>query len=168
MIPTSRREDAPRRSERRRTRLSASIIALALVPALLGAATVVTAQAPSSPPTLSRLAGTSVCATMCYMSGTEPRPGRVGVRELRQNLSVYLDRVKRGETLEVTEHGQPVAQLGPRRSASISILDQMIADGRATAATVDHRTIRLPARIQDAAGPTLSDILREMRDEEYR
>ena len=32
-------------------------------------------------------------------------PARVGVRELRQNLSVYLDRVKAGETLTVTEHG---------------------------------------------------------------
>lgn len=37
----------------------------------------------------------------------------VGVRELRQNLSVYLDRVKAGETLRVTEHGRPVAQLAP-------------------------------------------------------
>jgi prevent-host-death family protein len=38
---------------------------------------------------------------------------RVGVRELRQNLSVYLRRVSRGETLEVTERGQPVATLQP-------------------------------------------------------
>ncbi|HWJ44225.1 MAG TPA: type II toxin-antitoxin system prevent-host-death family antitoxin [Gaiellaceae bacterium] len=38
---------------------------------------------------------------------------RVGVRELRQNLSVYLRRVRRGETLEVTERGQPVAILQP-------------------------------------------------------
>lgn len=102
------------------------------------------------------------------MSESERRPARVGVRELRQNLSVYLDRVKQGETLEVTEHGQPVAQLGPRRSAPISTLDQMIADGRATAATIDHRAVRLPTTILDAAGPSLSDILREMRNEEYR
>jgi prevent-host-death family protein len=38
---------------------------------------------------------------------------RVGVRELRQNLSVYLRRVRRGETLEVTERGRPVATLHP-------------------------------------------------------
>ena len=38
---------------------------------------------------------------------------RVGVRELRQNLSVYLRRVRRGETLEVTERGRPVALLQP-------------------------------------------------------
>jgi prevent-host-death family protein len=39
--------------------------------------------------------------------------GRVGVRELRQNLSVYLRRVRRGEALEVTERGIPVARLSP-------------------------------------------------------
>ena len=42
---------------------------------------------------------------------------RVGVRELRQNLSVYLRRVRRGETLEVTERGEPVAVLQPTPSA---------------------------------------------------
>lgn len=36
---------------------------------------------------------------------------QVGVRELRQNLSVYLRRVAEGETLEVTERGRPVARL---------------------------------------------------------
>lgn len=37
----------------------------------------------------------------------------VGVRELRQNLSRYLDRVKDGETLTVTERGHEVARLVP-------------------------------------------------------
>jgi prevent-host-death family protein len=42
---------------------------------------------------------------------------RVGVRELRQNLSVYLRRVKAGERLEVTERGEPVARLEPLADA---------------------------------------------------
>ena len=37
----------------------------------------------------------------------------VGVRELRQNLSRYLQRVKAGESLTVTEHGREVAYLTP-------------------------------------------------------
>jgi prevent-host-death family protein len=37
----------------------------------------------------------------------------VGVRELRQNLSRYLDVVKAGESLVVTEHGREVARLVP-------------------------------------------------------
>ena len=86
---------------------------------------------------------------MCYMSEIERAPARVGVRELRQNLSVYLDRVKAGETLEVTEHGRPVARLGPRPSKPVSIIDQMIADGRATAATIRPRDI--PATVAEPA-----------------
>lgn len=37
----------------------------------------------------------------------------VGVRELRQNLSRYLERVKEGESLVVTERGREVARLTP-------------------------------------------------------
>jgi prevent-host-death family protein len=105
---------------------------------------------------------------MCYMSETERHPARVGVRELRQNLSVYLDRVKTGETLEVTEHGRPVAQLGPRPTKPVSIIDQLIAEGRITPATLDHRMLQPPQAIADPSGRTLSEILQEMRDEEYR
>ena len=37
----------------------------------------------------------------------------VGVRELRQNLSIYLRRVQAGERLIVTERNLPVAELVP-------------------------------------------------------
>jgi prevent-host-death family protein len=37
----------------------------------------------------------------------------VGVRELRQNLSRFLERVKAGESLVVTERGREVARLIP-------------------------------------------------------
>jgi prevent-host-death family protein len=102
------------------------------------------------------------------MSDTDQRLARVGVRELRQNLSVYLDRVKAGETLEVTEHGLPVAQLGPRGAKRDSILDRLIAEGRATPATFDHRKIPRPPSIPDPNGRTLTEILLEMRDEDDR
>jgi prevent-host-death family protein len=105
---------------------------------------------------------------MCYMSETDARPARVGVRELRQNLSVYLDRVKAGETLEVTEHGQPVARLAPNPPTKLSLLDQMIAEGRVTPATVDHRLLPPPPPDPTPGAPTLSEILQAMRDEEYR
>ena len=102
---------------------------------------------------------------MCYMSETGSRPARVGVRELRQNLSVYLDRVKAGETLEVTEHGQPVART--RAAPAGPDVDPGPDDrrGPATAATTDHRTTPPPPRIP---GRPLSEILQEMRDEDDR
>jgi len=37
----------------------------------------------------------------------------VGVRELKQRLSEYLDRAERGEVLRVTHRGHPKAILGP-------------------------------------------------------
>lgn len=60
----------------------------------------------------------------------------MGVRELRQNLSVYLRRVKGGETLEVKERGHRVAVLAPA-NAKATTLDRLIAAGRATAAAGD-------------------------------
>ena len=37
----------------------------------------------------------------------------VGVRELKQKLSEYLDLAERGELIRVTERGRPKAILGP-------------------------------------------------------
>lgn len=37
----------------------------------------------------------------------------VGVRELKQHLSEYLDRAQRGELVRVTDRGRPKALLGP-------------------------------------------------------
>jgi prevent-host-death family protein len=60
------------------------------------------------------------------------RDRRVGIRELRQNLSVYLRRVASGETLEVTERGDPVALLTPALPESTPIR-RLVSTGRATA-----------------------------------
>lgn len=53
----------------------------------------------------------------------------VGVAELRQNLSVYLRRVGRGERLVVTDRNRPVAELGPAPRTGPD-LDRLIAEGR--------------------------------------
>ena len=37
----------------------------------------------------------------------------VGIRELKQHLSEYLDRAERGEVVQVTHRGRPKAMLGP-------------------------------------------------------
>jgi prevent-host-death family protein len=70
---------------------------------------------------------------MCYM---RYRKGEVGVRELRQNLSVYLRRVKAGHTLDVKERGTRVAVLVPARGRS-TVLERHVEAGRATAAKGD-------------------------------
>lgn len=89
----------------------------------------------------------------------------VGVRELRQNLSVYLRRVKRGETLGVTERGEIVALLTPVPPTSLSPLERLVAEGRARGPRSSIRELRPP---QASTGRSLSDALREMRDEDDR
>jgi prevent-host-death family protein len=59
---------------------------------------------------------------------------RIGVRELRQHASRYLERVVRGETLEVTDRGRPVARLVPIRTEAWA---DMVASGRVTPAEDD-------------------------------
>jgi len=75
---------------------------------------------------------------MCYMTADQ-----VGVRELRQNLSVYLARIAQGETLEVTDRGQPVAILAPIPK-SISVLERLKREGRLTSAKGDLLALKRP------------------------
>jgi prevent-host-death family protein len=84
---------------------------------------------------------------------------RVGVRELRQNLSKYLDRIKRGERLEVTEHGRPVAVLAPL-GAPEGRLDRLVAAGRVTRPATDLLSVLPP---KGPATTTLSDVLEQQR-----
>ena len=60
---------------------------------------------------------------MCY-NVLHGKNAQVGVRELRQNLSVYLERIALGETLEVTDRGQPVAILAPLPKP-VSVLERL-------------------------------------------
>lgn len=64
---------------------------------------------------------TAVSATVCYME-------RVGLRELRQHASRYVDRVAGGESLEIAVRGRPVAHAVSWRSN----WDDMIARGEIT------------------------------------
>ena len=77
---------------------------------------------------------------MCYM---RYRKRDVGVRELRQNLSVYLRQVKAGETIEVKERGHRVAVLAPAGAKSTA-LERLIASGRATPAIGDLLDLGAP------------------------
>jgi len=98
------------------------------------------------------------------MSEIGQRPARVGVRELRQNLSVYLRRVEAGESFEVTERGRPVARLTPEPPATMSVLDRLIAEGRATRGRGNLADLPPPKKLPP--GPSMTEIIRQMRDEE--
>lgn len=88
---------------------------------------------------------------------------RVGVRELRQNLSVYLRRVRAGQTLEVTERGHPVARLMPL-DQHMNAFDRLAAEGKIAPATA--RIDDLPPPVKLRPGElTISEALEEQRAE---
>lgn len=89
---------------------------------------------------------------------------QIGVREIRQNLSVYLERVKAGETLHVTEYGRVVALLAPLPAERLSPLDQMVLEGRAIAPTGSLKDRPAP-RPAPPGSPSIQEILDEMRED---
>ena len=91
----------------------------------------------------------------------------VGVRELRQNLSVYLRRIVQGETLRVTEHGHPVALLTPIPNSGEPVLDELEAQGLLERPKVRRRPLPRPVPLEPGE-PTLSEVLQHMRDEDDR
>ena len=94
-----------------------------------------------------------------------PQLERVGIRELRQNLSVYVKRIREeGHAYEVTERGEPVARLVPLRDRPTSTYERMLADGRITPARGD--LLSLPEPLPALPGKPLSQVIIEMRDEE--
>lgn len=87
----------------------------------------------------------------------------VGIRELRQSLSAYVRRVKRGEAFAVTERGSEVAVLSPSASRSDPV-GRIVADLGATAATAD--LLELGEPLEPRAGEvSISDALRAEREE---
>ena len=91
---------------------------------------------------------------------------KVGVRELKQNASAVLRRVKVGESIEITERGLPVARLVPIRQTSR--LDQLVAEGRATPArgNLSDYVKEHPPLPLAPGQPSLSEIVAEMRTDE--
>jgi len=84
----------------------------------------------------------------------------VGIAELRQNLSVYLRRVAKGERLVVTDRNRPVAELGPAPSTG-SDLDRLIAEGKVLP---PRRPGPLPEPLKTGGDPhALSRALEEVR-----
>jgi prevent-host-death family protein len=57
-----------------------------------------------------------------------PAQARIGIRELRQHASVYVDLAEKGYTVDITNRGRLVAQLVPVREPG-SPLERLIAAG---------------------------------------
>lgn len=86
------------------------------------------------------------------------------MRELRQNASALLKRVQQGESIQITDHGRPIAQLVPNPDDE---WDSLVASGWLTTPELDQSsdTATNPAIIPEGK-PTPFEILMQQRDEE--
>ncbi len=88
---------------------------------------------------------------------------RIGIREMRQNLSRYTRRARNGESFLITDRGQEVAQLTPARGRA-SAIDRLVAERGAIRGQGDLLDV-LEELSTLIAGPPLSDVLDELRSE---
>jgi len=81
----------------------------------------------------------------------------VGIRELRDHLSRYLDRVQDGEEVVVTDRGRAIARVLPMNGERT--IDRLIARGLVTPAKQSKRARPKPLK---TPGP-VSDLVAEQR-----
>jgi len=97
------------------------------------------------------------------LAGPAPE-SEVGVRELRDHLSRYLERVKAGEELIVTEHGRPIARLAAPRPRDR--WDELVGRGLIRPALRPATDIDID-NLPEVPGFSLSEYLISLRDAEY-
>ena len=83
----------------------------------------------------------------------------VGIRELKQNASAVVARVRKGATITVTDRGRPAAMLSPIPGSRV---EELTASGRLRPATRSFKGLEPP---EPHAKP-LSETLEEMRGAE--
>lgn len=86
----------------------------------------------------------------------------VGVRELRQRASELLRRVERGESIEITDRGRPVAILVPVPDDPLA---RLRASGDLTAAEGDVDDLPDPLPLAPGSEPP-SSVLARLRSDE--
>ena len=101
-----------------------------------------------------------------HSSTTVPR--RIGIRELRQHASVYVDLVEKGYTVDITNRGRLVAQMIPVRQPD-SPLERWIAAGVIERAEEPGSVLDVdpyPVSPGRGARPNASERLRQARVDE--
>ncbi|MEX0673857.1 MAG: type II toxin-antitoxin system prevent-host-death family antitoxin [Gaiellaceae bacterium] len=83
---------------------------------------------------------------------------RMGIRELRDNLTSAVRRVRAGETIEVTHDGEPVALLTPIPKGK---LERLAAEG---VVTLPERPLVLPEPLKPGR-VRVSEALDEVRED---
>jgi len=91
----------------------------------------------------------------------------VGIRELKSGLSEYLRRVREGQSLVITDRGEPVAEITPVKTGTEleAILLKMAAEGRVTLPSRKRLKPFKPIKLR--GGKLLSTIIIEDREDRF-
>ncbi|MBI2965030.1 MAG: type II toxin-antitoxin system prevent-host-death family antitoxin [Chloroflexi bacterium] len=91
----------------------------------------------------------------------------VGIRELKSGLSKYLRRVREGQSIVVTDRGEPVAEIRPIKPKKDieAILLKLAAEGRVTLPTRKRLPPYRPVRPR--GGALASQAIIEDREEGF-
>ena len=102
---------------------------------------------------------------MSNAPGWEPRGAatQIGIRELRQHASIYVDLAEKGYTVDITNRGRLVAQLVPARAPE-SVLERWIAAGLIEPAEEIGGVTDIEP-YPGTSGASASEILRQTREE---
>ncbi|MBI2167904.1 MAG: type II toxin-antitoxin system prevent-host-death family antitoxin [Actinobacteria bacterium] len=87
----------------------------------------------------------------------------VGIRELRQRASELLRLVERGETVEITDRGRPVALLAPIPEGSPLERMRVAGDVELARGDLDDLPPPLPSRADEPPSAVLARLRRDER-----
>jgi prevent-host-death family protein len=95
------------------------------------------------------------------------QPESIGIRELRQHASRYVAMAKQGRRIPVTDRGELVAYLVPAHEPTTTF-ERLVAAGQVRLATgnIKETLASLEPLKAKPGEKTMSEVLREMRDEE--
>lgn len=86
----------------------------------------------------------------------------VGVRNLKAELSSHLRRVKTGDTVLITERGNPIGRIVPAGTSVEERMKKMVAAGLASWSGQRLQPIKPPAKVRGKR--SLADLLLEDRE----
>ncbi|MBN1453335.1 MAG: type II toxin-antitoxin system prevent-host-death family antitoxin [Anaerolineales bacterium] len=87
---------------------------------------------------------------------------KVGIRELKENLSKYMAKVKSGQSIVITEHGKPVGRIIPEGQCLEERVEALVQAGVIAWSGKKLKRIKPPA--VNRSDKLVSDIVIEMRE----
>jgi prevent-host-death family protein len=86
----------------------------------------------------------------------------VGIRDFKARLSEYMSRVKRGQSIVITEHGKPVGRILPVEKSVEERVEMLRQAGLVEWNGKKLHRIKPP--VVNRSGKLISDLVVELRD----